>query len=182
MDTIAYELQADVVVKPHGTFNVTYVVVNGFRIGFMNTDQAHIFGTLGDGVTGVGHCFLDTAGARERMAREIVEAFQARLGAVAGWPLAFYSAWQQTDTCAHSLDDIVGYVVRQTFDNGLPLFDSSRALCGFDVASIDGANRFGDALEIAYAFRRVPGSYAVVDNVYACGHRSDIGRTVVNGA
>lgn len=59
----------------------------------------------------------------------------------------------------HGLADIVGYEVRQTVALGEVL----------DVHRIHGRADYGDALVWAQNIRRIPGSYAVVDLVYADG-------------
>ena len=69
-----------------------------------------------------------------------------------------------THVHTHTLDDIVGYEVRQTLKD--------RQVLGRDgpvIARVDGASRYADALKIAYEHRNIPSSYALVDSVYACG-------------
>lgn len=76
----------------------------------------------------------------------------------------------------HSLDDIVGYVVRETVRNRKPIVVAPStgrgALIGQDVAVVEGGNRYAEAFPVRDAYRNTPGGYAVVDSLYACGCRS----------
>lgn len=74
-------------------------------------------------------------------------------------------------TCRHSNDDLVGYVVRKTINDGEVLWNDARTECGHDVAALAGDTRFAEAQDLACLFRG-NGEYAVVDRLYACGCRS----------
>lgn len=71
----------------------------------------------------------------------------------------------------HSLDAIVGYVLRQTVLGGNVLPDG-----GYDFAACTDPAAYAAALDVAWTFRhRQPladWAWAVVDRVYACGCRS----------
>jgi hypothetical protein len=76
---------------------------------------------------------------------------------------------------SHADDRVTGYAaVRTEFTPGQPIVLT-------DVALVDGATFYGQALELVYAEReRVaddPHKYAVTATLYACGCRSD-GETV----
>jgi len=71
------------------------------------------------------------------------------------------SLWANPRHTTHSLDDIVGYVVR--FADR----DESR-----DLGYIPGAIQYLRALEVARDARNADGGMYVVDNVYVCGCRS----------
>lgn len=78
---------------------------------------------------------------------------------------------------AHGTGTLAGYVVRETIRNGTVLWHGTVddkghfALCGYDVAVIDGARRYAEALDIMHSYRAGDG-YAVIDNIYTCGCRS----------
>ena len=96
---------------------------------------------------------------------------------VAGRKLADYR--EVDNTHGHDLDQLVGYVVRETLRDGQALWHGdltgrgeARQFCGYDVAVVDGAHRFAEALTVAYAYRDLPDGYALVDHLYSCGCRS----------
>jgi hypothetical protein len=78
-------------------------------------------------------------------------------------------------------DDIVGYVVRETIRDHEVLWRGEQTVrhgitvwseCGYDVATVEGAARYGDTFPIRDQYRTAPGGYAVVDTLYRCGCRS----------
>jgi hypothetical protein len=70
----------------------------------------------------------------------------------------------------HSLDDIVGYVVRRTLQDGT-ILPARAGRVGDDAMIFVGGNSYATAMEITRAMR-FDGRYAVVDSVYSCGCRS----------
>jgi hypothetical protein len=66
----------------------------------------------------------------------------------------------------HGLDTVAGYRVVVTTD-GETILDSPEL-----VADLVGANRYGEALDIVHAIRRL-GRWAVIDTRYDCGCWSD---------
>lgn len=72
---------------------------------------------------------------------------------------------------SHAKDRVTGYaVVRTEFPPGQPVTRT-------DIALVDGAAHYGEALELVYAERNrlaaEPHKYAVTASLYACGCRSD---------
>jgi len=98
---------------------------------------------------------------------------------VAGRNLADYKPIRTYPGHSHSTDMIVGYVVRETIRDGVVLWHGERIgpgdmheFCGYDVAVVEGACRYGDTFETRDSYRKQPGGYAVVDHLYSCGCRS----------
>lgn len=77
---------------------------------------------------------------------------------------------------SHGTSSVVGYVVRETIDEGVMLTrtDVGNGLaCGYDVGAFVGATSYAEAVTRAQEYRgRGRRGYAVVDWLYACGHRS----------
>jgi len=92
---------------------------------------------------------------------------------VAGRPAASFVKMNGYPGHSHGTDATVGYVVRVTIDpHGTILWhDETKQACGFDVHAVDGATRYGDALEVVRKYRTGQ-SYAIIDTLYACGCRS----------
>lgn len=90
---------------------------------------------------------------------------------VNGIALADFVPLATGSACRHSNDELVGYVVRKTIDNGQVIWNDARTECGFDVVALSGANRFAEAQDLACLFRG-NGEYAAVDRLFACGCRS----------
>jgi hypothetical protein len=65
----------------------------------------------------------------------------------------------------HGLGTAVGYVVRRTF------LSEPERLHG-DVLTVDGAERYGVAVDVARDVRLEDGCYAVVDTLHSCGCRT----------
>lgn len=98
---------------------------------------------------------------------------------VAGRPLAEYRPIREFPGHFHSNDMLVGYVVRETIRDGTVLWHGAHIgpadmheHCGYDVAAVEGAARYGDTFAVRDAYRAQPGGYAVVDSLYSCGCRS----------
>lgn len=70
----------------------------------------------------------------------------------------------------HTLNDIVGYLVRHTMKHGRRLPDTNGRV-GNDLAVYLNPTDYGVALSYAHDLRH-GGSYAVIDTLYACGCRS----------
>jgi hypothetical protein len=69
----------------------------------------------------------------------------------------------------HRTGDIVGYEVRLTLDvdgNDLGRYDAPI------IGHVDGGNRYAEALDIVRGIQAVSPQWAVIDNVYSCGHTS----------
>ncbi len=97
---------------------------------------------------------------------------------VAGRLLSDYIAFHHHRDHAHSIDSIVGYVIRETIRDGQTLWgDDSHTICGYDVQAIEGGHRYADTFPLrdflrgTYNTYRDKGGYAVVDSLYACGCR-----------
>jgi hypothetical protein len=74
----------------------------------------------------------------------------------------------------HGLDTVVGYVVRQTIEGGVILpCPATPRRAGRDLVVVRGAGNYLNAVTAFNAVRRIPGSYAVADVLYACGCRAD---------
>jgi hypothetical protein len=71
----------------------------------------------------------------------------------------------------HGIDQVIGYVVRQTCKAGTVLPEKVPGRLGIDVFVLDGVQSYATAFEFARGMR-VNGSYAIVDMVYVCGCRS----------
>ena len=101
---------------------------------------------------------------------------------IAGRKLADYRTLDQDCEsyvrCRHRFPDcLVGYVVRETIRDGEVLWHGpvgarGHRECGYDVFVVEGGCRYGDTFEVRDAHRAKPGGHAVVDHLYACGHRS----------
>lgn len=77
---------------------------------------------------------------------------------------------------SHRTDDAVGYVVRRTLDNDgdavpRPGQDGALGVDVYAVACQPGWGNYDKAVTAARAYRSGR-SYAVVDTLYRCGHRS----------
>jgi hypothetical protein len=74
------------------------------------------------------------------------------------------------DPNAHTLSEIIGYVVRMTVVN-FEMLEARNGKVGYDIAVIPG-NRYADAVRISREAREAQtGNWALIDNLYACGHR-----------
>ncbi|HKT02000.1 MAG TPA: hypothetical protein VJT31_20935 [Rugosimonospora sp.] len=98
---------------------------------------------------------------------------------VAGRRLREYRPLRANGHHPHGLAAIVGYVVRETVRDGVVLWHGEHTgpadvheFCGYDVAAVEGSDRYGDTFPTRDQYRSQPGSYAVVDSLYACGCRS----------
>lgn len=100
---------------------------------------------------------------------------------IAGRRLGDYRKIREFPGHHHSNDDLVGYAVRETIRDGKALWHGEMTVqhgverwseCGYDVAVVEGARRYGDTFEVRDSYRNAPGGYAVVDRLYRCGCRS----------
>lgn len=78
--------------------------------------------------------------------------------------------YEETAGCCHSLNDITGYVVAISHkENGDVRFE--------DREYINNPSGFTHAVTVKNQLiaqiraKEIPGTYAVIHNVYACGHR-----------
>lgn len=72
----------------------------------------------------------------------------------------------------HNLNTIVGFVVRQSIEDGERLPDMAPHRPGRDIAVVPGVTSYSTAVELAGHVRGREGSWAVVDRVYTCGCRT----------
>lgn len=70
----------------------------------------------------------------------------------------------------HHIDNVVGYVVRETIRSGEVLRDEAGRV-GIDKVVVEGGTEYGRAREYARRYIAQRGGYAVVDNLYGCGCR-----------
>lgn len=71
----------------------------------------------------------------------------------------------------HSMDEIVGYVVRQTVEGGVVLPSGVPHRPGRDVAVVPNAKQYPLAVAIFNGIRAKAGSWAVADHLFECGCR-----------
>lgn len=97
---------------------------------------------------------------------------------IAGRRLADYRPIREFPGHFHSNDMRVGYAIRETIRGGKVLWhgdvdaNGRHEHCGYDVAAVEGACRYGDTFTVRDSYRATPGGYAVVDSLYSCGCRT----------
>lgn len=78
-----------------------------------------------------------------------------------------------TNRCFHhSLDDVIGYVVRETIRNGQVIYNAATGRVGHDQYLVEGATNYAETFPLRDEFRNQPRGYAVADSLYRCGCRS----------
>jgi hypothetical protein len=92
---------------------------------------------------------------------------------IAGRLLVDYVELHAHRNSAHSTDDIVGYVVRETIRQGRTLNSSQHGGCGYDVQAVVGGYNYAATFGLRDKLREGRG-YAVVDSLYSCGCRSGL--------